>query len=659
MDVKKFAAVFTAAAVLTVAAPMTGVLPNTLSVSVGAESSAQYKAGDVFYAAFDGEKWVTDTDEFGDEVMAVSGLGVCWVCTVLPDNTISVHYICPMIRLRPTTVPSQIAGYTVTAIDAGAGWSGTVTLPDTVTTIGESAFAYSDDLVEVKFGPNSQLKLIDRWAFENCRSLKTITIPTSVETIAFGAFLNVNNDSFNSDKYSLESVIFADGSNLKTIGDYAFQSQEALKSITLPDSLDTIGKGAFFSCRSLKSINIPDAVTTISEDAFLNNDELEEVEFGANSQLKLIDKYAFQNCRSLKTITIPASVETIAYGAFLNGNDDKFNSDEYSLESVIFADGSNLKTIGDYAFQYQEALKSITLPDSLNNIGKGAFYGCFNLTEITIPANVSEIGSYPVAGLEGETGKTMNISNIYVDPNNQSFKSKDGVLFSKDSKTIVEYPAAKNDSKYEIPPSVNNIAEGAFAGCAELTAVTIPEGVTEIQKGAFTSCTSLSEVKLPSTLKTIGKFGFEATKLTSIDIPESVTSIDKQAFENSALKNINGVAGSYAETYAKENGYTFNNVSSDNPNASDTNTLTDNSDNKVDDTTGTTATSATVTTAGTIVTTDATATTMTTDTTEITAATGSTEGTKNDKNVSTGVALSAVPVLLSACALAVSRNKKK
>ena len=153
-------------------------------------------------------------------------------------------------------------------------------------------------------------------------------------------------------------------------------------------------------------------------------------------------------------------------------------------------------------------------------------------------------------------------------------------MFSKDGKTIVAYPVAKS-GKYEIPADVNTIAESAFANSQKLTSVTIPEGVTDIPENAFSYCTTLAEVKLPSTLKTIAKWGFEATALTSIDIPESVTAIDAHAFESaSLLKQINGVAGSYAETFAKENGYTFNGVSSEKP---DGDTFTDDSSDKAAD----------------------------------------------------------------------------
>lgn len=272
------------------------------------------------------------------------------------------------------------------------------------------------------------------------------------------------------------------------------------------------------------------------------------------------------------------------------GEDDYTNT--YSLETVNFAEGSRLKLIDQWAFQGQEALKSITLPDSLEKIGYGVFNHCTALTKINVPKNVDEIGAFAFQ-TEGWNHESGNISEITVDENNPNFKSVDGVVFSKDGKTIVAYPVAKS-GKYEISADVNTIAEAAFASCPKLSSVTIPEGVTDIPENAFSYCTSLAEVKLPSTLKTIAKWGFEATALTSIDIPESVTAIDAHAFESSSLKQINGVAGSYAETFAKDNGYTFNGVSSEKPDdtsepddtskPTDTpNTFTDNSGDKAAD----------------------------------------------------------------------------
>lgn len=348
------------------------------------------------------------------------------------------------------------------------------------------------------------------------------------------------------------------------------------KTVAIPDEINGCTVTEIGNCIDLgcTKLIIPDSVTEIGYMAFSFDPFLTEIEFGENSQLRLIGKYAFSECRSLKSVTIPASVETVAFGAFMVGDDGSVRglyvdadskakeydfSDEYSLTSVEFAEGSKLTELEEGAFQCQRALSSVTLPDSLEKIGYGVFMGCLDLTEITIPANVSEIGT--VAFAASPDNLPMKLSAINVHENNEHFRSVDGVLFSKDGKTLVAYPPAKSGS-YEIPEGVCEISEAAFQG-ARLTSVSIPEGVTDIASNAFTICKDLAEVRLPNTLRSIGKWGFEGCAFTSVDIPESVTDIDPQAFESSALKNINGTPGSYAQSFAQENGYTFNGKNAD------------------------------------------------------------------------------------------------
>lgn len=490
MNIKKISAAVIAAVVLAVAAPMTGVLPEPLSVVASAASpdpmQTEYKAGDVFYAGIDSDGAFNgnciSSKEMAEDYSNLNAVDA-YRCTVKSDGTIKIAYeLLPAVYYKlygkTLTVPNEIGGYTVSEIennDHNFAESGCkkIIIPDTVKTIGQSAFAFCCFLEEVEFSSNSQLELIEQWAFQDCRSLKSITIPASVETIMEMAFGNTN------------------------------------------EKLD-----------------------------------------------KFYEPY----------------------------QGTKFDfTDTYSLTAVNFADGSKLKLIDQWAFQGQEALKSITLPDSLEKIGYGVFNHCTALTNINIPQNVNEIGAFAFQ-IDGWNYESGNISEITVDENNPNFKSVDGILFSKDGKTIVAYPVAKS-GKYDIPADVNKIAEAAFGSCQKLTAVSIPEGVVDIPENAFTYCAALAEVKLPSTLKTIGKWGFEACAFTSIDIPESVTSIDANAFDSTPLKNINGVAGSYAETFAKQNGYTFNSGSSETPSKPDDtskptdtpNTFTDDSGDKAAD----------------------------------------------------------------------------
>lgn len=125
---------------------------------------------------------------------------------------------------------------------------------------------------------------------------------------------------------------------------------------------------------ALASINVPDTVQTIEPHAFWNNVTLEEINFGANSQLKSIGSYAFENCCSLKSITIPAGVETISERTFRT---NIWGDSDYkcSLENVKFAKGSKLTTIDKWAFKNQKQLKSIELPESVTSIDPSAFEG--------------------------------------------------------------------------------------------------------------------------------------------------------------------------------------------------------------------------------------------------------------------------------------------
>ncbi len=289
------------------------------------------------------------------------------------------------------------------------------------------------------------------------------------------------------------------------------------KTLTIPGSINGYAVselGMMFSSSGCKKVVIPDTVKVIDKGAFMYGN-FEEVEFVGDPQLELIDEQAFQDCRYLKTITIPASVETIGLAAF--ANTPQFGNDPNSLTSVNFAEGSKLKVIGEWAFQLQKSLETIELPDSLEKIADSAFLGCSALKKVEIPENVNEIGTSVFANAD-ENDKQMSISEINVAEKNKNYKSVDGVVFTKDGTTIVEYPAAKSGKQYEIPEGVNTIADSAFSDCIELTSVTIPE---------------------------------------------SVSTIEEDAFSGSSLTNINGEPGSYAETYANENGYTFNAAASD------------------------------------------------------------------------------------------------
>ena len=329
-----------------------------------------------------------------------------------------------------------------------------VTIPDSVTTIGDRAFYACSSLTSVTIGDSVTTIGVD--AFASCSSLTSITIPDSVTTIGDRAFYDCD---------SLTSITIPD--SVTTIGDDAFYDCDSLTSVTIPDSVTTIGDGAFNGCSGLTSITIPDSVTTIGN-------------------------YAFYDCDSLTSVTIGDSVTTIGDGAF---------DDCSSLTSVTI--GDSVTTIGNYAFYYCTSLTSVTIPDSVTTIGGGAFYGCDSLTSVTIPDSVTTIGNAAFSSCDSLAefkGK---------------FAENNGRIWVVDGTLVTFAPAGLTE--YAIPDSVTTIGGEAFSSCDSLTSVTIPDSVTTIGYEAFYRCDSLTSVTIGDNVTTIGNSAFcYCSSLTSV-----------------------------------------------------------------------------------------------------------------------------------------------
>ena len=229
------------------------------------------------------------------------------------------------------------------------------------------------------------------------------------------------------------------------------------------------------------------------------------------------------------TVVIPSSIEgypvtTIGASAF---------SKYYSLISITIPD--SVTTIGYSAFSCCTHLTNITIPASVTSIGNSAFSGCTYLMNITIPASVTSIGRLAFWSCN-------SLPAILVDANNGFYCSIDGVLFSKDQTTLVQYPPGKAGG-YTIPTSVTSIGNHAFRCCYGLTSVTIGDSVTAIGNSAFEGCIGLMSVTISDSVASIGDSAFwGCTSLTNITIPASVTSIEKSAF-----RSCNGLTSVYFE----------------------------------------------------------------------------------------------------------------
>ena len=209
---------------------------------------------------------------------------------------------------------------------------------------------------------------IGEYAFRNCTSLQTISIPDSVTSIGSDAFYGCT---------SLKS--FQIPPNLEAMGTAVFQNCSSLESVVWNDTYPVILDNTFCGCSGLKSFNIPDCVNTIGSGAFYGCTSLSGVTGGKN--VKRIFSEAFRNCTSLKSITLTNALSDIGTSAFQGC---------VALTAIEIPD--SVSSIGVYIFDGCEALKDIKLGTGLTEIPKQAFSNCSALESITLPYRVEKIG---------------------------------------------------------------------------------------------------------------------------------------------------------------------------------------------------------------------------------------------------------------------------
>ena len=372
------------------------------------------------------------------------------------------------------SIPAKLDGYYVTGIGDIAFFDcdslQSVTLPDTVYDIGDWAFGDCSLLTSIKL--SNELSEIGWGAFYNCESLNSISLPNSLQYLDSYAFTGC----------AFDTILLP--ASLHSIGIQPFFTCSLLTSIQVKagNPIFTSKDGVLFNKEETilvayptgktdRTYSIPEGYTSIAASAFYNNDYLASIHLP--NSLVVIDEDAFTMCSSLTSISLPKNLQYIGEGAFtacsslssfsvIQGNPffavdsgALYNTQDMTLVAYPAARAATecivppgIQTIGGYAF-YGSSLHSVSLPESIEAIGDGAFHYCTSLSSINLPDNLQLIGAAAFYGCSALTSITIPNHLLYI---------KDWAFNSCSSLTSVT-----------LPGSLEFIGEEVFEGCEKLT----------------------------------------------------------------------------------------------------------------------------------------------------------------------------------------------
>lgn len=283
-----------------------------------------------------------------------------------------------------------------------------------------------------------------------------------------------------------------------TIGNNALQYMPNLKKVEFPERTVEIGSSIFYGANcKVEEVYIPANVEKIGDSMFRDCKTLKKITFADGCKITSIPDQMFYvtgssstSTNQLTSIRVPANVETIGQYAFRGCR---------KVTSFTFEEGSKLRKLSGAVFQYM-TLQELTIPDSVTDLDGNVFNGMSSLKILNLPAgftNISTMGNQQQSNFlfDGCTALTT----VNIDENNPYFKSVDGVVFTKDGKSLIYFPRAKKignlvegstttyDGKYVTPAGCQTIGTYAFKQNSNLKDLTISADLLYINREAFAS----------------------------------------------------------------------------------------------------------------------------------------------------------------------------
>ena len=332
----------------------------------------------------------------------------------------------------------------------------TYTMPQTITTLEQHVFAYATKLTAITLSP--KLQTISEAAFASCTALTEITIPQSVTEIRSFAFTGC----------TALAKITSEPQTPPTASINSFQEVNKSIPVYIPaGSLDAYKAATGWSSftKWISAMKCGDNVSAIiSEDAktLTVSGSGDMWNYTVGGEYTPWRKLEYDN--TITTIIIEDGVTSVGDLAFTNCK---------NTTSVTLPNG--LTTIGDRAFENDDKLASVTIPASVTSIGWRAFFDT-GLSTVAIPAKVSSIGE--------NAFNAPSLTAYNVDNTNTAFRAIDGVLFTKNKKNLIHYPAKKQDKAYTVPDGVESINDFAYIS-ANVINITLPASLLAVGKYVF------------------------------------------------------------------------------------------------------------------------------------------------------------------------------